>query len=47
MLVAIMILLIFNMLFTIAAVGHLSGIQKILTSLAEAKIAEMKLFNGK
>jgi len=47
MITAIMVMVIFNMLFTMAMVGHTSSIEKLLKSLVEAKIAEMKMFNGK
>lgn len=47
MLTAILVLLVFHTLFTMALVGHVSATEKLLKALTEAKIAEMKMFNGK
>lgn len=46
MLTAIMIFLILNTLFTMACVGHLSNVEKYMKCLAEAKVAELNIFNG-
>lgn len=47
MLTAILVLLVFHTLFSMALVGHISNIEKLLKSLTEAKLAELKMFNGK
>lgn len=44
MIVAMMIMMIFIMLFNMSMVGHLNAIQKLLNAMAEAKVAEMKMF---
>lgn len=46
MLVAIMIMVVLNTLFTMACVGHLSSIEKLLTVLAQAKIDEIKMWSN-
>lgn len=46
MLIAILVLMVFHLLFTMALVGHISSIEKIVKSMAEAKIEEMKLWRG-
>lgn len=47
MLTAILVLMIFQLLFFISLAGHASAIEKLLKALTEAKIAEIKLFDGK
>jgi hypothetical protein len=47
MLTAILVFLIFNTLFTMALVGHVATVEKLMKALTEAKIAEMKMFDGK
>lgn len=47
MLTAILCVSVFNLLFTMAMVGHLSTIEKILKALVQAKINEMNMWNGK
>lgn len=44
MLTAIMVLMVLNTLFTMAAVGHLSNVEKIAKSLADSRIAELKMW---
>ncbi len=46
MLTAIMVMTVLIMLFSMAAVGHLSKIEKILGAIAHAKIEEMKMWSG-
>lgn len=47
MLTAILVLLVFQTLFVMALVGHISAIEKLMKALAEAKVEELKLWNGK
>jgi hypothetical protein len=47
MLTAILVLLVFHTLFSMALVGHISNIEKMMKALLEAKVAEMKMFDGK
>lgn len=46
MLVAIMVILIFQTLFTMAIVGHIGSLEKLVKSLTEAKIEEMRMWKG-
>lgn len=46
MLTAILILIIFMTFFNMALVGHIINIEKMLKSLVEAKLAEMKMWHG-
>lgn len=47
MLTAILCLMVFQLLFTMALVGHMSNTEKIVKALAQAKLAEMNMWNGK
>lgn len=47
MLVAILILMVFQMLFTMALVGHLSSIEKMIKALISAKVEEIKMWNNR
>lgn len=47
MLTAILVLLVFQTLFVMALVGHISAIEKMLKALAEAKVEELKMWHGK
>ena len=47
MLVTIMILMVLNTLFVMAAVGHMANIEKTVNSLVDAKLEEMKMWHGK
>lgn len=47
MLTAIMVFVVLNTLFCMAAVGHLSNVEKMLKALTEAKLAELKMWHGK
>ncbi len=47
MLTAILVLLVFQTLFVMALVGHISAIEKMLKALSEAKVEELKMWHGK
>lgn len=47
MVTAIMVMNVLIMLFSMATVGHLSKIEKILAALTQAKLEELKLWHGK
>lgn len=46
MLTAILVLMVFQVLFVMAVVGHMSAIEKMMKALLEAKVEEMKLWGG-
>lgn len=41
-----MVMNVLIMLFSMAAVGHLAKIEKILAALTQAKLEEMKMWSG-
>lgn len=46
MLVAILVIVVLQMLFTMACVGHLSKIERILGALAQAKVQELQMWSN-
>lgn len=46
MLIAILVFSVLTTIFTMACAGHLSNLEKLTKSLVEAKLAELKMFNG-
>ena len=46
MLVAILVIVVLQMLFTMACVGHLAKIERITVTLAQAKLQELQMWSG-